>query len=617
MKLSLDDHNEAQHVLSFKQLSRISTLLFVALGIYFAWPFFGVRSFFRQTTTFFHISIGSSFFIELQTLVYICSLAIGLIIAFSFLKFATDKERAKRIAGVNFAWLGFMLEASAGLSLQWIPYDIWISYNYSLLIFFILAVSFLTFSVLLLTDYKWTRKLGYITSCFSFIVNAIILIVIARFFAMFAGPFSTLTALMTVNSSLQICYLFRSNLIKTKDLAHSRFLKIKEFFFSCKVLGTILLSILLVGTFVFLQPINYTGSSGSPTKNVNVGVTFCGDTVSQAKLLVDKVKNYTNVFVVDSWPISQNESALNSICDYAIFSGLHIIVYFAWFNQYWQAFWLDSAKDRWGDMFLGIYLYDEPGGVQLDIPSGKYDNTTLLPINYAAATDKFVQSFRTGNREKSDMEMLKLRGIKAFTSDYALYWFDYEAGYDGLFAEFGWNYSRQLNIALVRGAATILNKDWGIIVTWTYNSWPYIESGDKLYNDMVLAYDNGAKYILVFNYPYNSSSTYGILGEEHFDALAKFWNHKNSNPQPNDSSSSRVAYVLPNDYGYGFRGPNDTIWGVWPADSVTYKIIQNVFSSFQQYGTNLDIVYNSQFFVNNEFRYNKFLFWNETTITST
>ena len=72
--------------------------------------------------------------------------------------------------------------------------------------------------------------------------------------------------------------------------------------------------------------------------------------------------------------------------------------------------------------------------------------------------------------------------FQLFTADYALYWFDYLAGYDVVLAEFGWNYSRQINVALNRGAATIQNKDWGVIVTWTYNNPPYIGSGEELYD---------------------------------------------------------------------------------------------------------------------------------------
>ena len=96
-----------------------------------------------------------------------------------------------------------------------------------------------------------------------------------------------------------------------------------------------------------------------------------------------------------------------------------------------------------------------------------------------------------------------------FTSDYALYWYDYEAGYNTVFAEFTMNYSRSLNIALCRGAATVQNKDWGVMITWTYTQPPYMENGTELYNDMVLAYENGAKYIIVFDS--NENYTQNVL----------------------------------------------------------------------------------------------------------
>ena len=71
------------------------------------------------------------------------------------------------------------------------------------------------------------------------------------------------------------------------------------------------------------------------------------------------------------------------------------------------------------------------------------------------------------------------------------------------------NYSRQLNIDLCRGAATVQNKDWGVMITWTYTQPPYMESRTQLYNDMVLAYENGAKYIIIFDS--NENYTQNVL----------------------------------------------------------------------------------------------------------
>lgn len=77
-----------------------------------------------------------------------------------------------------------------------------------------------------------------------------------------------------------------------------------------------------------------------------VGVTFCGNTTQQAFQLIDKVQNYTNLFILQSGPISKNQTATTQICDYAVNADLNLIVYFGWFdtNYTWQIPWLDTAK---------------------------------------------------------------------------------------------------------------------------------------------------------------------------------------------------------------------------------------------------------------------------------
>ncbi len=129
-----------------------------------------------------------------------------------------------------------------------------------------------------------------------------------------------------------------------------------------------------------------------------------------------------------------------------------------------------------------------------------------------------------------------------FTSDYALYWFEYNAGYDVVLAQIGWNYSRQINVAQVRGAATIQNKDWGVIVAWTYTEPPYLGSGEELFDDLVLAYENGAKYVVVFDS--NEDYTQSILSQEHLDAMERFWQYTKNHPRQSNLLEGRVAFVL-------------------------------------------------------------------------
>jgi len=87
-----------------------------------------------------------------------------------------------------------------------------------------------------------------------------------------------------------------------------------------------------------------------------VGVASCGNNTAEALRLVDRVKTYTNLLVVQSGPVSRNETAINEICDYAVASGLKVIVYFGDLNPVtlkeqgtsWRNSWVLTAKDCWG-----------------------------------------------------------------------------------------------------------------------------------------------------------------------------------------------------------------------------------------------------------------------------
>ena len=92
---------------------------------------------------------------------------------------------------------------------------------------------------------------------------------------------------------------------------------------------SILVATLLISSIVLPILVISIGNKGDPpNQDFFVGVTFGSNTTREAKLLIDKVKEHTNLFVVDSWDISTNKTAMTEICEYAIKADLNIMVYF-------------------------------------------------------------------------------------------------------------------------------------------------------------------------------------------------------------------------------------------------------------------------------------------------
>ncbi|MGD6851204.1 MAG: hypothetical protein ACQCN6_04000 [Candidatus Bathyarchaeia archaeon] len=338
-----------------------------------------------------------------------------------------------------------------------------------------------------------------------------------------------------------------------------------------------------------------------------VGVEFAyGDDPSLVAALVDKVKDYTNLFVLGSPGLTFNESALTEACDYIYNSKLNFIVLFTGLDRYSYNIsqWMLDAQTRYGKQFIGIDRYDEPGGNQIDNGPYQLVNKTALPNpTYASVADAYV-----GNLTFFPEYYLQFTP-KIMTADYALYWFDYKSNYT-IFGEFVGNESRQRHIALCRGAAEAFGKDYGIVITWKYNQAPYLENGAELYDDLALAYSAGAKYVVVFSYP--NTTSYGTLTEEHFAALQKFWTNLHRDPDSLGSNPAEVAYVVPADYGFGFRSPTDNIWGIFPADELSPKIYNDTQTLTSQYNAGYNILYDSPQTSALLQNYTQVYFWNQT-----
>jgi hypothetical protein len=377
------------------------------------------------------------------------------------------------------------------------------------------------------------------------------------------------------------------------------------------VLAILLVSMFFVLLFWRLEPVK------EPSEpDFFVGVDTAYDDVEDIKKLVDKIKSYTNFFGIGSTGITFNRTKLDEVCQYVYDNGLYFMVYKhpPPDHEINQSRWVADATQKWSDRFLGLYVVDEWGGHQIDcdgdfMPIKEADNYTDASNKY----DEYVSHFLSYYTE----DYMHAGDLLSITADYALYWFTYKAGYDVILSEFGWNHSRLLNIALNRGAAKMHNKEWGAIITWTYREPPYMESADELYYDMVLAYLSGAKYLIILNYSQEKCTPYGTLTEEHFDAMKNFWSYIHTNPHRLGvycPTCTQIAYVLPKDYAWGFRGYEDKIWGIW-VDELSIEMGKDVDYLLHTHHLGLDIIYDDLEYYNKMRIYSKLYFWNGTVTT--
>ena len=325
-----------------------------------------------------------------------------------------------------------------------------------------------------------------------------------------------------------------------------------------------------------------------------------------------------NLIILGSLNVTNDTEKLTRLCDHIYQKSLHFIVYVAFGEGDESApprgpdsQFFTMATERWDSNFLGVYLFDEVGGKLMD---GAHSIDLNAAETHSEAAILFTHhlNYYLGNISK----YYEPAQFPLFTSDYALYWYDYLAGYDVVFTEFAGNQSRQIATGLCRGAAKTQNKEWGAIITWSEELEPFVENPEQMYADMVLAYQNGAKYIIVFNSPgkFPPPTKYGTLTPQHFEKMEKFWNYVNTQ-SPMENYPANTAFVIPRDYGYGFRGPTDKIWGKWEADLFSSQIWNDINSLLKMNNLYLDIVYETK--IDDEpinLPYTKLIYWNGTII---
>ncbi len=180
-------------------------------------------------------------------------------------------------------------------------------------------------------------------------------------------------------------------------------------------------------------------------------------------------------------------------------------------------------------------------------------------------------------------------------------------------------------IAQTRGAANLMGKDWGAIVTWKYTYpesvhfpgeifGPYLPSGNEIYVELKQAYEAGAKYLIVFNFPtFPAGNPYGTLQQEHFSALQRLWTEVIQNQTViNGGIKAEAALVLPANYGWGMRNPVDNIWGLWQHDEKSPLIWNALQNALADKNRPFDIVYDDANYPVTA-KYSQLLLWNQTS----
>ncbi len=89
---------------------------------------------------------------------------------------------------------------------------------------------------------------------------------------------------------------------------------------------------------------------------------------------------------------------------------------------------------------------------------------------------------------------------------------------------------------------------------------------------------------------------WGVMQNEHFEALESFWKDTTEHRIDYGSVEGKAVLILPSNYGWGMRKPDDHIWGFWGADEKSPQIWMVSRELLTKYGATLDIIFDDPAF---------------------
>ena len=123
-----------------------------------------------------------------------------------------------------------------------------------------------------------------------------------------------------------------------------------------------------------------------------VGVSVAHYNLEEIIEIADKIQSYTNLFVVGSTGITYDVSKLDPVCTYLYEKGFFFLIYMHPTDNISslevQRQWVEKAKKLWGQQFIGLYAFDEPGGRQVD--NDQYVVIEEAGDNYTDTAEKYV-----------------------------------------------------------------------------------------------------------------------------------------------------------------------------------------------------------------------------------